>query len=54
MNDLEAYYKDKTDTWKQDALGFENYNKKGVEAPKGISIIHLYILRKLVVIWVEL
>lgn len=32
MDDIEAYYKDKTDTWKQDTLGFENYNKTGVEA----------------------
>lgn len=32
MNDIEAYYKDKSDTWIHDTLGFENYNKKGVEA----------------------
>lgn len=32
MDDIEAYYKDKTDSWKQNTLGFENYNKKGVEA----------------------
>lgn len=32
MNDIEMYYKDKTDSWKQDTLGFENYNKTGVEA----------------------
>lgn len=32
VNDIEAYYKDKTDTWKQDILGFEGYNKKGIEA----------------------
>lgn len=32
MDDIEAYYKDKTDSWKQDTLGFENYNKTGVEA----------------------
>ncbi len=32
MNDIEMYYKDKSDSWKQDTLGFENYNKTGVEA----------------------
>ncbi len=34
MNDIEAYYKDKTDTWKQETLGFEGYNKSGIEATK--------------------
>lgn len=32
MDDIESYYKDKTDSWKKDVLGFENYNKTGVEA----------------------
>lgn len=32
MDDIEAYYKDKTDSWKRYTLGFENYNKTGVEA----------------------
>lgn len=32
MNDIEAYYKDKTDNWKQSTLEFENYNKTGIEA----------------------
>lgn len=32
MDDIEAYYKDKSDSWKQNTLGFENYNKTGVEA----------------------
>ncbi len=32
MNDIEMYYKDKSDNWKRETLGFENYNKKGVEA----------------------
>lgn len=32
MDDIEMYYKDKSDSWKQDTLGFENYNKTGVEA----------------------
>lgn len=34
MNDIEAYYKDKTDTWKQETLGFEGYNKNGIEVKK--------------------
>lgn len=32
VNDIEAYYKDKSDTWKQETLGFEGYNKTGIEA----------------------
>lgn len=32
MNDIEAYYKDKTDIWKRETLGFEGYNKSGIEA----------------------
>ncbi len=32
MNDIEAYYKDKTDNWKQETLGFEGYNKSGMKA----------------------
>ncbi|MBP3707978.1 MAG: hypothetical protein J6J36_05155 [Clostridia bacterium] len=32
MDDIEAYYKDKTDTWKQETLGFEGYNKNGIKA----------------------
>ena len=32
MSDIEAYYKDKTDNWKRETLGFEGYNKSGIEA----------------------
>ena len=34
ISDIEAYYKDKSDSWKQDTLGFESYNKTGVELTK--------------------
>ena len=31
LDDIEMYYKDKTDTWKQETLKFSNYNKTGKE-----------------------
>jgi len=42
VSDIEAYYKDKTDTWKQDVLGFEDYNKKGMEAKGYLYYPSLY------------
>lgn len=42
MNDVEAYYKDKTDTWKQETLGFEGYNKSGIDAKESKYYPSLY------------
>lgn len=46
MDDIEAYYKDKTDRWKQNTLGFENYNKTGVEAKGYQYYPSLYAMEK--------
>lgn len=43
MNDIEAYYKDKSDSWKQDTLGFEGYNKSGIEATESKYYPSLYM-----------
>lgn len=34
LNDIEMYYKDKTDTWKQETLRYSNFNKTGKETTK--------------------
>ena len=34
LNDIEMYYKDKTDTWKQETLRYSDYNKTGKETTK--------------------
>jgi len=46
MNDIEMYYKDKSDSWKQDTLGFENFNKTGVEATSYQYYPSLYAMEK--------
>ena len=46
MDDIEMYYKDKSDSWKQDTLGFENYNKTGVEATGYQYYPSLYAMEK--------
>lgn len=46
MNDIEAYYKDKSDSWKQDTLEYENYNKTGKEATNYKYYPSLYAMEK--------
>lgn len=43
MNDIEAYYKDNTDNWKRENLGFEGYNKSGIEATESKYYPSLYV-----------
>ncbi len=44
MNDIEAYYEDKTDTWKQETLGFTTYNTIGMEGQNYKYYPSLYAL----------
>lgn len=44
LNDIEAYYKDKTDTWKQETLEYDNYNKTGKEVTRSQYYPALYTM----------
>ena len=46
LEDIEMYYKDKTDTWKQETLKYTNYNKTGKEATKYQYYPALYGIEK--------
>ena len=46
LDDIEMYYKDKTDNWKQNTLRYSNYNKTGKETTKYQYYPSLFAMEK--------